>query len=73
MNIEQLAVLQAEHAAMKAAIHTLFAVGGAGAMGDQEPRPLPVACKREGPWQSPGTVAVRVNVLRRLAKAGGVA
>lgn len=72
VNVEQIAVLQAEHAAMRDAIHTLFAVGGAAGMHDLEPRPLPVACKREGPWQAPGTVTVRVQALRRLAKAGGV-
>jgi len=72
IDTERVAVMAAEHAAMRDAIHTLFAVGGASGMHDLEPRPLPVACKRDGDWQSPGTVAVRVKVLQRLAKAGGV-
>ena len=72
IDTERLAVMAAEHAAMRMAIHTLFAVGGASG-DDLRPTPLPVACKRDGDWQSPGTVAVRVKVLQRLAKAGGVA
>lgn len=70
IDTERVAVMAAEHAAMRMAIHTLFAVGGASEM--HEPRPLPVACRRDGDWQSPGTVAVRVDALRRLARAGGV-
>lgn len=72
IDTERVAVMAAEHAAMRMAIHTLFAVGGAAGMHDPAPQPLPVACRREGDWQSPGTVAVRVDALRRLAKAGGV-
>lgn len=72
IDTERLAVMAAEHAAMRMAIHTLFAVGGAAGDDPQKPMPLPVACRRDGDWQSPGTVAVRVDMLRRLAKAGGV-
>lgn len=65
IDTERVVVMAAEHAAMKAAIHTLFAVGGAGGMEGQEPQPLPRG-------SGPGTVAVRLDQLARLAKAGGI-
>ena len=74
MVAEDIAVMAAEHRAMREAIHTLFAVGGAAAMDNPAPRSLPGACRRQDTtdWQSPGTVPVRVRALQRLARAGGV-
>jgi len=70
---EAMALLVAEHRAMKEAIHTLFAVGGAAAMDNPAPRALPDECRRDNAWQSPGTVSVRVKALQRVAKAAGIA
>ena len=49
------------------AINDLFEAGG------PDGSLLPVACYESGPWQAPGTVAVRVEALRALAKAAGIA
>lgn len=35
--------------------------------------PLSVATRDSKAWQAPGTVAVRIEVLRRLAEAAGIA
>lgn len=48
-------------------INDLFDAGG------PDGSPLPFACHEAGPWQAPGTVAVRVEALRALAKAAGIA
>lgn len=47
-------------------ISDLFDTGGPdGAM-------LPASTWEEGRWQAPGTVAVRVEALRALARAAGI-
>lgn len=52
--------------ATEIAINDLFDAGG------PDGSTLPTSCYEAGPWQAPGTVAVRVESLRALAKAAGI-
>lgn len=49
------------------AINELFDTGG------PDEAQLPAATWHSQGWQAPGTVAVRIEVLRRLAEAAGIA
>ncbi len=51
------------------AINELFDTGGPG----EDQLPDVTWLKQDGAWQAPGTVAVRIEVLRRLAEAAGIA
>jgi len=65
--LRAMAMRQAEElGSIKGAVRSLFETGCDGG------KPLPVECRTTGPWQSQGTVAVRVDVLRALSRAAGV-
>lgn len=52
--------------AIRGAVRNLFEHGG------PQLAPLPVACRKLGQWQAPGTVAVQVEALRYLWRQAGV-
>lgn len=61
MRDEYEALRQAEAlGSLRGAVANLFERGG------PDGAPLPVACRKTGPWQQPGTVAVNIEALRHV-------